>query len=139
MGQRLYNPNTGRFLQVDPVPGGSANNYDYADQDPINNSDLNGEWCWRHCHWSVYPFGRHGGRGGRGRRIGLGLMSIAFSIIHPFYEHIDGSRLHPPGIEGRRPKEYGDPLDPQEPQRFRHFGRFFPPPPVFWFPVLLFA
>ena len=25
-----------RFLQTDPVPGGSANDYDYANQDPIN-------------------------------------------------------------------------------------------------------
>jgi RHS repeat-associated protein len=42
MGRRLYNPTTGRFLQPDPVPGGSANAYDYAGQDPINNVDLNG-------------------------------------------------------------------------------------------------
>jgi hypothetical protein len=31
-----------RFLQTDPIPGGSANNYDYANQDPINNYDLGG-------------------------------------------------------------------------------------------------
>jgi RHS repeat-associated protein len=30
MGVRLYNPHTGRFDQTDPVPGGSANPYDYA-------------------------------------------------------------------------------------------------------------
>jgi RHS repeat-associated protein len=42
MGVRLYDPTTGRFLQPDPVPGGSANDYDYADQDPINNRDLDG-------------------------------------------------------------------------------------------------
>jgi RHS repeat-associated protein len=49
MGVRLYNPTLGRFLQVDPVPGGSANDYDYASQDPINNYDLDGNICWR-CH-----------------------------------------------------------------------------------------
>lgn len=49
MGQRLYNPATGRFLQTDPVPGGSANNYDYCTADPINCTDLNGQWGhWRH-------------------------------------------------------------------------------------------
>jgi hypothetical protein len=32
-------------LTPDPVPGGSANPYDYADQDPINNFDLLGEAC----------------------------------------------------------------------------------------------
>jgi RHS repeat-associated protein len=42
MGQRLYNPATGRFLQTDPIPGGSANAYDYCGQDPINSYDLNG-------------------------------------------------------------------------------------------------
>jgi len=42
MGARLYNPATGRFLQVDPVFGGSCNAYDYVCQDPVNGSDLNG-------------------------------------------------------------------------------------------------
>jgi RHS repeat-associated protein len=42
MGVRLYLPTTGRFLQVDPVPGGSATSYDYAAQDPINKFDLDG-------------------------------------------------------------------------------------------------
>jgi RHS repeat-associated protein len=42
MGVRLYNPTTGRFLQTDPVPGGSANPYDYCNADPVNCNDLNG-------------------------------------------------------------------------------------------------
>jgi RHS repeat-associated protein len=42
MGQRLYNPTTGRFLQPDPVPGGSANAYDYTNQDPLDSTDLTG-------------------------------------------------------------------------------------------------
>jgi RHS repeat-associated protein len=42
MGARSYDPNTGRFLSVDPLPGGSLNNYDYAGQDPLNNYDLSG-------------------------------------------------------------------------------------------------
>lgn len=45
MGVRLYNPTTGRFLQTDPVPGGSANAYDYTNADPINGQDLDGKWC----------------------------------------------------------------------------------------------
>jgi len=42
MGARPYDPSIGRFLEVDPVEGGSLNNYDYAGQDPINNYDLDG-------------------------------------------------------------------------------------------------
>lgn len=33
------------------MPGGSANAYDYVYQDPINNFDLDGRMCFRHCHW----------------------------------------------------------------------------------------
>lgn len=43
MGHRLYDPRLGRFLSIDPVPGGSFNDYDYSYQDPINNFDLDGQ------------------------------------------------------------------------------------------------
>ena len=42
MGARPYDPSIGRFYAVDPIDGGSLNNYDYADQDPVNNYDLLG-------------------------------------------------------------------------------------------------
>ncbi|MFE9880619.1 DNRLRE domain-containing protein [Streptomyces sp. NPDC005784] len=42
MGARMYNPSTGRFSQTDPVAGGSANAYDYANQDPVNQGDPSG-------------------------------------------------------------------------------------------------
>ena len=42
MGQRVYNSTTGRFLQTDPVLGGSANAYDYVGGDPVNGRDLTG-------------------------------------------------------------------------------------------------
>jgi hypothetical protein len=45
MGARPYDPSLGRFLSVDPVDGGSLNNYDYAHQDPVNNFDLTGTVC----------------------------------------------------------------------------------------------
>jgi RHS repeat-associated protein len=43
MGARSYVPELGRFLQTDPVPGGSVNAYAYVFGDPVNSSDLSGE------------------------------------------------------------------------------------------------
>ncbi|MFK0113909.1 DNRLRE domain-containing protein [Streptomyces sp. NPDC091217] len=47
MGVRLYDPTTGRFLSIDPVPGGNANAYEYCNGDPLNSFDLDGKWSWR--------------------------------------------------------------------------------------------
>lgn len=47
MGVRLYNATIGRFLQPDPVAGGSANTYDYCNADPVNCTDLGGTFTWK--------------------------------------------------------------------------------------------
>jgi RHS repeat-associated protein len=44
MGARSYVPEIGRFLQPDPVPGGSANAYSYTFGDPVNSSDPTGAY-----------------------------------------------------------------------------------------------
>ncbi len=44
MGARSYVPELGRFLQPDPVRGGSANAYAYTFGDPVNASDPSGEY-----------------------------------------------------------------------------------------------
>lgn len=43
MGARPYLPTIGRFLSVDPVQGGCANNYVYVFGDPVNEQDLSGQ------------------------------------------------------------------------------------------------
>jgi RHS repeat-associated protein len=43
MGVRSYVPALGRFLSPDPVRGGSANAYDYANAEPVTGFDLTGE------------------------------------------------------------------------------------------------
>ena len=53
MGARPYDPTLGRFLAVDPVEGGSLNNYDYAGQDPIDGYDLDGT-CWTGFCWAKH-------------------------------------------------------------------------------------
>jgi len=53
MGVRLYEPTTGRFESVDPVPGGNANSYIYPD-DPIGRSGTSGKTNnvnGHHCSW----------------------------------------------------------------------------------------
>jgi RHS repeat-associated protein len=58
MGVRSYVSTLGRFTSVDPVTGGSANSYDYAAADPINNFDLDGRICydnnWRSRRVTMY-------------------------------------------------------------------------------------
>jgi RHS repeat-associated protein len=44
MGARSYVPQLGRFLQPDPIPGGSANAYSYTYGDPVNTSDPSGAY-----------------------------------------------------------------------------------------------
>jgi RHS repeat-associated protein len=42
MGERQYSAVLGRFIEVDPVEGGSLNDYEYGAGDGLNNFDLDG-------------------------------------------------------------------------------------------------
>jgi RHS repeat-associated protein len=53
MGARSYVPQIGRFLQQDPVTGGSANAYAYTFGDPIGTADPNGEYTATVEEWEI--------------------------------------------------------------------------------------
>jgi RHS repeat-associated protein len=44
LGARVYQAAEGRFLSVDPLEGGCANNYVYVFGDPLNKNDLTGQF-----------------------------------------------------------------------------------------------
>jgi RHS repeat-associated protein len=98
MGVRQYVPALGRFAQTDPVAGGSANAYDYALQDPLNEEDLGGTNVARpgHCkafidnHSLVLHDGNHYGTY---YRVGLAGVDCNFSSFVPQWIHIHVSWL----------------------------------------------
>jgi RHS repeat-associated protein len=50
MGARQYLPGLGRFIEPDPVEGGSSNDYDYVGADPLNALDLDGRCIDGYCN-----------------------------------------------------------------------------------------
>lgn len=85
MGARPYNPMLARFLSVDPIEGGSANDYDYVAADPINTTDLDGNS--RKCPlWRCPPQGSNYKVASRGRswisRIWMHSTTIWHSRYH---------------------------------------------------------
>ncbi|MFV0318515.1 MAG: RHS repeat-associated core domain-containing protein [Microthrixaceae bacterium] len=57
MGARQYHPVLARFLQVDPIEGGTNNDYEYV-TDPINETDLTG--CLVCDDWSLRQVALYG-------------------------------------------------------------------------------
>lgn len=90
MGVRLYDPTTGRFLSVDPVPGGSADAYEYCGGDPINRYDLDGRFWGFHLSSGArlalhYGSRAHGGylkwrNRQQARIVGIGMAYIGPNI-----------------------------------------------------------
>ncbi|WP_246144205.1 RHS repeat-associated core domain-containing protein [Actinacidiphila oryziradicis] len=126
MGARLYNPSLGRFLQTDPVFQGSANAYDYVDQNPVTGQDLDGtrsgSYCrngkmWKYCRLYLSEYDTHqlidalnwgasvttglaiavGAAGGEGAAIVIGLISAFLWMSEGTVQWID-DRGHNRGI-----------------------------------------
>jgi RHS repeat-associated protein len=57
MGARSYIPQLGRFLQPDPQPGGSADAYAYTHGNPVNETDLSGQFTVTYGGLSVVSTG----------------------------------------------------------------------------------
>ena len=53
MGVRSYVPQLGRFLQEDPIEGGSANAYAYTYGDPVNTADPSGAYTASVEEWEI--------------------------------------------------------------------------------------
>jgi hypothetical protein len=54
LGARPYHPTLGRFLRVDPIEGGAANDYSYTNGDPITQLDLTGRMTYDEVvFWSL--------------------------------------------------------------------------------------
>lgn len=77
MGARSYIPQLGRFLQEDPVEGGSANAYAYTYGDPVNSADPSGEYTATAEEWVYNSSGRIANEGAEAREAELAAIKAA--------------------------------------------------------------
>ena len=83
MGARVYIPQLGRFLQADPIEGGTNNNYVYA-LDPVNFADLSG-MCILQCTATISFF----------------QPAAVVTRFQPTVSHVIAQRVYPPTVQIR--------------------------------------
>lgn len=81
MGARPYSIAHGRFLGVDPIEGGCANDYVYVFGDPVNASDLNGLSWYNPLSWTACGVAKVAGNASRilgGAAVVVGIGAVTF-------------------------------------------------------------
>ena len=83
MGARPYRPDLGRFLTIDPIEGGCANDYAYVSGDPVNSSDLSGKGIfddlWGGVKAAAGWVAKHSCTILRGISVGAALLALYYS------------------------------------------------------------
>lgn len=80
MGVRLYNPVTGLFTSVDPVPGGNTTAYTYP-QDPLNKYDLDGKSWWSRTKTHISRVGRRVGKHFRSNWRTYAKVAVSVAVV----------------------------------------------------------
>ena len=81
LGARPYHPTHGRFLRVDPVEGGCANDYVYVYGDPVNTSDLAGKDWWNPFSWTACGVAKNAGKAGRALGFGAAVVGGGALVV----------------------------------------------------------
>jgi RHS repeat-associated protein len=112
MGARSYVPQIGRFLQTDPVPGGSANAYAYSSADPVNNSDPSGESASGFPQW-LYE---------ANNQIGQEIVAREAAKEATLRREAEEAAAKAAQVAAAEPGEYESPADTEDPLDGLHWG-----------------